>query len=378
MAVQELRIYLDGEPATQAQLALFREIKVDQAIAMATEAELHMLIRADGQGVWSGMQEEFAQPFSRVRVEVRIGDGDFVALIDGPIIAQHFELDAAPNRSKMVLVTQDDSVLLNRDEEVLVFENKSADEIAQEIFGKFGLSVEADTVTMPAGGLERVMVQRGTGMQLLRQLARAHGMFVYVKPGAMPGDSIGVFQLADPGQADWPELQMMGKHRNINSFQAHFDALMPLKARADSVTISDLSHHTVMAEAMGETGLSDSLGDMRVHEMVEPGQAILARTREQLVDIMDAAIAAYDYSSWAYTANAEVAADSYPAVLMPHHTINVAGVGAYLSGRWLVSQVSHVIDLKKSVRSYTQNFTLRRNARSSGADGAVNSGGGIF
>jgi hypothetical protein len=375
MAVQELRIYLDGEPAAQAQLALFSEIKVDQAIGMATEAELHMLIRADGEGVWSGMQEEFAQPFSRVRIEVKIRDGDFVALIDGPVIAQDFELDATPNQSKMVLITQDDSVLLNRDEEVIVYEDKSEDEIVQEIFGKFGLSADADTVTMPAGGLERVIVQRGTAMQLLRQLGCAHGIFVYVEPGDIPGQSVGVFRSVVLDQPEWPELQMMGRHRNINNFQAHFDALRPLLARADTVNIPDVSHFSAVGQNVSFMG---SLGDIDVHDMVEAGQVILARTREQPQDVFEAVSAAIDYSSWAYTANAEVAADSYPAVLMPHHTINVAGVGGYLSGRWLISQVSHTIDLKKSVRSYTQNFTLRRNARSNGNDGAVNSAEGVF
>ena len=132
MSVSQFRLFFDNSAADDVQLDVFAGITVDQAIGMATEAELRMDIGVDEMGVWTGIDEDFANSFSRVRVEVKVREEDFVPLIDGPIVAQRFELSARPNESTMALVVQDDTVLLNQDEAVEVFEDKSADEVAEQ------------------------------------------------------------------------------------------------------------------------------------------------------------------------------------------------------------------------------------------------------
>jgi len=358
--VAEFNVYLDNTAANEKQLDLFMEIKVDQAMGMAAEAELHMQISVDDSGNWLTVDEDFVQPFKRVRIETRIREGDFVPLIDGPIVGQQFELSASPGASKMILVVQDDSVLLNQDEQVELFEDQSPDEIARALFQQYGLGVETDTVTSPAGGLARYTVQRGTAMQLLRELARRHGMFVYVKPGTSPGSSIGVFKHPVLTGGDYPELLLMGADRNINNFSAQFDGLRPMKARADNVDITNLK----LVSSESASSDIDSLGDVSVHDMVETGQVLLARTREESTDLDAATVAAVNHSSWAYSANAEVVADNYSAILTPYNAITLAGAGGYLSGDWLISQVTHLI----RDSGYKQQFTLRRNARSDSGD----------
>ncbi len=371
MSVAEFSIYLDNNPADENQMDLLSEIKVDQAIGMADEAELHMDISTDENGNWSGMEEDFAQPFRRIRVEIKVGDGDFIPLIDGPIVAQQFELSASPNNSKMILVVQDDSVLLNQDEQVDLFENRSPDEIAQTLFQQYGLSAETDSIAVPAGGLSRFIVQRGTAMQLLRDLARRHGIFVYVKPDDSPGSSIGVFKRPDLSTGAFPELLLMGANRNINNFSAQFDGSRPLKARADNVDITN--QNLISSEA--DAGDLDPQGDTAVHDIVEAGQTLLARTREEAADLDAATVSAVNHSGWAYSANAEVVADNYSAVLSPYKVIAVSGAGGYLSGDWLISHVTHIIN----DAGYKQQFTLRRNARSEGTSGGGSSlPGGVF
>ena len=76
-----------------------------------------------------------AAPFSRVRVELDIGDGRFVPLIDGPLVSVDAALDSQPGRSTATFVVRDDSAFLNRDEEVETSsENKRDSEIADELF----------------------------------------------------------------------------------------------------------------------------------------------------------------------------------------------------------------------------------------------------
>ena len=370
MPVSEFRLYFDGAQADEERLGPFHEVKVDQAIGMATEAELSMNVGADELGRWSDLDADFLQVERRVRVEVRTGTNDFTPLVDGPIVGQRFEMSASPNESRIIVIVQDDSVLLNRSEEVQLYEDMAPHEIAQRLFQDHGLTAQVDNTPGVSGGPVRYIVQRGTAMHLLRELARRHGMFVYVKPGDTPGNSIGLFVRPDLSASDLPEILLMGAGRNVNSFHAQFDALRPMTARAGSVRISDQS---LITSETSQSSLADQ-GDEAAHSTVTAGTALLARTREETADLDAATEAAVNHSSWAYTADADVVSDVYAGVLLPYKTVQVRGAGGGLSGDYLISRVTHTI----SHEQYRQQFTLRRNARSSGSSGGSGLPGGIF
>ena len=361
MPISEFRVFINNEAADSAMLDRFTEIHVDQAIGMAWEAELKLDLVADEQGNWSDSSEELAEPMERVRVEVKIGTGSFVPLIDGPVVNQKFDFSSSPGRSALTLMVQDDSVLLNQDETVEVFEDLTPDEIAATLMEAAGLEVEADPVPDAGSDLERFVVQRGSAMRLLRRLARQHGMFVYVRPGSQPGKSIGVFAKPDLSPSDLPEMVLMGADRNVNYVTVEFDALRPMAASAGSVRISDVTSLNSEIDASDDT----PLGDSPVHSLLTPAKVLLAHTREEQSDLDAAAQAAVNLSSWAYTARGEVAADVYAGVLEPLRLVRVVGIGARLSGDYLISRVRHSLNFE----SYKQAFTLLRNARLEGGNG---------
>ncbi len=367
MSVAGLKVYLDNAAADTSQLDLFREVRVDQAIGLATEAELKMDVGLDTGGSWSGIDEDFAQPGRRVRIEVRASDGQYIALIDGPIVAQHFDLSSEANSSTATLIVHDDSALMNQTEEVALFEEQTADAIAGQLFSAHGLAVEVDPVTAVTGGLARVVVQRGTAMQLLRELARRHGRFLYVSPGDAPGTSTGHFVTPDLSETDLPELLGVGADRNVNKLTLHFDGLRPMSATASGVRITD---RTVLSAEVSKSGLA-ALGAVPAHQIASPGSLRMARTREEDGDLADATQAAVDHSSWAYAGEGEVRIDAYGAVLTPHRVVRVAGAGSYLGGEYLIARVTHTLNDE----GYTQRFSLQRNARSDGDSGASVPGG---
>ena len=160
------------------------------------EAELRMAMCLDAQGAWQHWPGDTATPFSRVRVELDIGNGRFVPLIDGPLASIDAALDSQPGRSTATIVVRDDSVFLNRDEEVEPpFENRSDSEIAEELFGRF--EQIRDTRIEGTDATPETTTRRGTVLQFLRELARANDRHAYVLPGDEPGASIGCF-LPDP------------------------------------------------------------------------------------------------------------------------------------------------------------------------------------
>jgi late control gene D protein (GPD) len=358
----EFRLYFDNEAADDDRLGRFSEIRVDQAIGMAAEAELDLDLSVDDDGNWDEMDEDFVQPQTRVRIEIKVGDdGEFVPLIEGTIVANRFELSAEPEESKMTLVVQDDSVLLNQNETVQLFQDQRADQIATQLFSDAQLEPDVDQVPDAGNALERFIVQRGTPMQLLKELARRHGIFVYVRPGDAPGASVGAFKSPSWEPSDLPELLLLGEDRNLARFSAQLDAQKPVTATAYSVSATDKTQTTSTVTAPD----IDPLGDEAIQDALSPAAALLARTREEQSDLDAAATAAMNLSTFALTASGEVDADGYSGVLTPYQVVSVAGAGDVLSGDYLISRVTHTINDDR----YKQQFELKRNARSTGSSG---------
>lgn len=370
MPTATLRLFLDDAPADEDRLAAFGAIRVDQAIGMAAEAELDLPVGTNEQGVWERLEDDFAQAFARIRIEIKVGDGEWVALIDGPVVGQRFTLDASPETSLMTLVVHDDSVLLDRDEDVKSFEDQAVSDIASALYAEAGLTPQVDTLADAGSALSRFRVHRGTPMQLLRKLAREHGMFAYVEPGPTPGVSVGVFQRMQAADDSLPALVLLGDARNIGRFSAHFDALRPLAPQAFSVLAADKQ----VVTAQAEQSTAAALGDEAVHTLLTPARTMLRSTREEQGDIDMAVQAGADLSSWAYGAQGEVQADSYAGVLRPYRKLSISGAGGQLSGDYLISRVRH--EIRDS--GYRQEFSLTRNARSAGSGATGGLDGGVF
>lgn len=365
MASAQFRIYVDNTAASKEQLATFTSISVEQAIGMAAAAEFQVGLATDDKGNWTGFDDPWIQPFARLRVEIKVGDeGDFVPLIDGPVVGHRFELKAEPDASRLVVIAHDDSVLLDRGEKVVVFKNEPLASLVRGLIEEPGLTARVSSSLPDAGSaLDRWIVQRGTNMQLLRQLAQRFGMFAYVEPGATPGQSVGVFEPPAAGDDGLPDLVLLGDARNIARFDAEFDALRPQAPRAAAVQAIDTQAISGSAQAAGDT----PLGDEAVHSLLEPATTLLAHTREEQGDVDAATAGMANLSAWAYSAHGEVDNDLYPAVLRPHRKLRVTGIGGQLSGDYMVSRVLHHID----DAGYRQSFSLVRNARSAGAGGGL-------
>jgi hypothetical protein len=367
MSKAAYRIYFNNAPATPEQMALLGEIRIDQGIGVAAEAQLDMTIGTDTAGLWPGIEADHAQAFTRVRIEVQVADAGFAPLIEGLVVGNRYMMKANPNESLMTLIVQDDSVQLSRDDKVVLFEQMAPQDIAGALFAEAGLTAEIDA---PADAAPRVLVQRGTNMQMLRELARRHGMFAYVRPGLTPGASIGMFKLAVFDAPGLPDIVLLGEKRNVASFSAEFDALRPIKAQAFGLGVAD---KRVLASSAG-TAATAPLGGLPVHSLLQPAATLLAGAAGEQGELDALVAAAVDRSSWAYCAEGELDTDTYAGVLQPYQLVTVRGVGGYLSGDYLIGHVNHIIN----DNGYRQRFSLHRNARSAGDGPGAAVATGVF
>lgn len=362
----EHRLYFNGQPATSEQLERVDRITVEQEIGMIWEGKIRMPLRLDERGTWVDDDEDFMQPYARVRVEVRIGNGSFVPLIDGPVVGHESSLSPHPGESFITLLVHDDSTLLDREDRIARFEGQTDSEIANEVFGEFRDRIRTtDIQTTPASGssLTSEVYQRGTAMRFLRSLARRNGMYACVLPGDRPGQSIGIFRPLPTRPDGLSPLRLLGQDRNIEDLTLRFDARRPARVSAASLRITD---GRIITGGSGYDSIT-TLGDRSL--MADPShlaRVILPPRQGESVDLDGATQASAVFSSYALEARGRIREDHYTDVLSPYRIITLQGGTTRMSGDYLIAGVTHTL----TRNSYSQTFRLERNA------GTGNTGGG--
>ena len=242
MTSAEYKILFDGTAATREELDRFESVSVVQEADKPSQGRLELAVCLDDQGNWSGDDESFMEILRRVRVEVRVGEGDFVPLIDGPIVGFDSDRRSMPGQSTVTVVVHDDSVLLNRKAEPESFTAGAKDsDIATQIFGLYpeiASTLVEDTPAAPAK-LPPEPRRRGTHMQLLRRLARRNDVVCAVVPGDSPGASVGVFRSTPVFTEKPPELVLLGSGRNIEAFDVQLNAQRQSNMVASTLSFSD-------------------------------------------------------------------------------------------------------------------------------------------
>jgi len=332
------RVWFGDRAATTDELARIEEIDVTQEMDAFWEAHLRMSMCLDQKGAWQHRPDETAAPFSRVRVEIDIGDGRFVPLIDGPLTSVDAALDSQPGRSTATMVVRDDSAFLHRDEEVEPpFENRRDSDIADELFRRFPQI--SDTRIDATDAAQPSTTRRGTVLDFLRDLATANERHAYVLPGDDRGASIGCF-LRDPvGAASLPKLVMIGDDRNLAEARIDQDPEGPEKTHASVLSVSDQGVVTFETSA-ADLGLLRDLpavpADLTPRRLLHPADNVRA-------DPTAAVSGQARRRGYAYRLSGRLVPGCYGAVLSPYNKVRLDAGATPYSGDYLITKVEHRI-----------------------------------
>jgi hypothetical protein len=287
-----------------------------------------------------------------------------VALIDGPIAGYESEMSGDPGRSVMTLQVRDDTAYLHRKAQVQNFGRRAISDVALELLTTPPSirEAEADVVGGPPPSS---IVQRGTAMETLRELARCVEMHVYVLPGAQAGKSRGRFKRFPTRKDGLPDLVLTGKDRNVATLRVSNDATSPGAHRGATLQLTDRGLQEASSSMQDLTLLGT---DMPLEGGVDPAQRLLSPECVRLAGADAAARAATNRTSYCFKAEGSVVSNCYPGVLSPYRLVTVCGLNGRLSGDYLLTKVTHTLNRN----FYGQAFSLARNARSAG----TGSGGG--
>jgi hypothetical protein len=372
MPTIEYRLFFNNSPAKQTQLDLIESIAVDQDVDMAWEARLEIPSCTSDAGKWQEEDQRILDDFGRVRVEVKIGKDNFVPLIDGSIVGFDNKMSAEPGQSSITVHVHDDSVLLNRNEIVDFFVDKTDDQIARKLFQSIPEIARVDTDPVPPldGNLEVVRVQRSTAMQYLRKMAKRRNMHAYVLPGEQPGQSIGMFKKFPATKDGLPDMILTGPKRNIGRFDVKNLATQAGTAVSYSVSLTDKK----VVKKTADPKQTDTTGSEPAEKPANTGTYLLPPHAANSTDLHSAVQSKTDKASYQFDVSGVLFTECYGKPLTPYRLVTATGVNGRLSGDYIVTGVTHTLNRD----AYKQTFRLTRNARSSGAGASKGPKGKVY
>ena len=351
---------IDGTPASQSLLGAIKTIEFEDHAEMADMLRLQVAVavRDDARG-WTVLDDNVFNRLANVKLDVTIGSGRSIPVANTYVIETDARLANDPSQSVLLVTAMDPTVLMHLEEKVKAWPNMTDSDVASAIFSDaaYGFTPVVESTNYTRQDTDQTLIQRGTDIQFLQDLAKLNGFECFVELNDASGMPEGHFHpphLQDPPQG---VLSVnMGSATNVNSFSARYDMLGPTTADAKTVDIDNASDQTGQAQTTSQTELgSDAAASADRPRKVLLSQLAMGKSGE----VQKFAQAVVDKSSWAIVADGEVSTAAYGGVMRAKRPILVRGVGQQFSGTYYVERVLHTI---KSDGTYVQRFTLRRNA----------------
>jgi hypothetical protein len=356
-----LLVEIDGDALADADLSRIQDVQVEETADQADALTLVAQLEAGQDGEWTSILDPLTTP--RTPVAVQVSRGDVLYRFDGLSTEASWEIDAEGS-SRLTVKALDRTLELDAEEKVVAWPGSSDSDIAQSIFGSYGLSAQVDDTPDGPDPDVHVVLQRATDWAFLRALAAKWGYAVYLESD---GRRItGHFHALDPLAEPQGELSA-GFGGDARKLQV--TARLVAGQRVKGARIPALSDSAQDGDAAGDDQAqgSRSLG----------GQAtiLLAPTDvDGEVEPLAAATGLARESAFVVRLTAEIDTAVVGLMLRARRTVLVKGLGSSLSGRYLVERVRH----KVSTERHAQELTLVRNALGLRGDEPFGGAGGLL
>ena len=375
-------------------------LTVEESTAAPGAFHLKLTSRMQDDGAWGYLDDDRLALYNKVTIKVGFtggggllgaigsllgGGGDsnegLSTVFDGYITAMDLNLGSTPATTFVEVSGMDTSVLMSLEEKIATWPNMADSDIVQQILGGYGVTATADTTATVHQDTDTTVVQRGTDIQFVREMARRNGLEFYFETDDTSGNITGFFRAPQVDGTPQQDLAIqLGDQSNLKSFSAHLSGQRPLNVKTQQM---DITANSPNSAQVSDTVLS-KLGDKDANALIggplgslvtpkdAPAQMlILGSPSSDATELKTMAQAVRDEAGWFVSAGGEINSDAYQAVLRPRRLVLVKGAGKSFSGKYYVTKVIHEV---KADGSYTQKFEARRNARD--VDGSEQFGGG--
>jgi phage protein D len=282
-------------------------------------------------------------------------------IFDGYVLSQRLHLERGITNSEIVIWAQDVCWMMSQTEKAREWVDVTDSAVAASIFGDYGVTPASDNAQDDSASHTadtHSLMQRGTDLAFLRMLARRSGKVCRVACADQPGQRTGYF--ATPKLDGDPSVTIAlndPSNWTVAKLDLEWDATRPSAVTARSTLFSDNSSSGTNGDAT-DSGLKP-LGTQALSAFAtQPTTVMLTSAVDSAGDLTQRARALLREAGWFVRCEGEAHADRLGVVLRPGMLAQVNGLGAILSGVWLVWSVKHKITRDVHV----MNFTLLSNA----------------
>jgi phage protein D len=349
-----------------------KQLEVEDSETNADSFVIRLSAMRQRSGLWSFPAKDKFQLFSKVRISASFPEGNTEHLIEGYITHIDFHIDKDETKSYVDINGIDATVLMNLQEKLVAWEDKSDSEIAKEIFDKYGFDSDIEDTagaTTPQSESNFTTIQRETDIEFLKRLAARNGFDCFLKKNYEKNKTIGYFRKRKLDLKPQKDLavQFGPGNNNVESIDFTVDALRPLSV--------EIRQKDAFSEEVKEVTIEDSklpkIGKQNLQELVAPNigkmasgeklfpKIVLSRHVTSEQHIMETeARSVFDDGSWFITAKGTVNAEVYGRVLNAKSLVLIKGADEDFSGKYYVTKVVH----KFKPESYVQEFEAKKNA----------------
>jgi phage protein D len=368
------QLWVDGSPADKDVYANLSSLEVEENFDMPGAIQLHFPVARTEQSDLTFVSDTRIKPFVNLAVVISVDGNPDECIFDGYVLAHKLHLQRGVLDSKLEVWGKDATWLMNLEEKSREWVDVTDASVASTVFGEYGITpapdnTQDDSPTHAESG--HSLMQRSSDSQFLKRLACANGKIFRVACADKPGQRTGYF--ARPkldGDASLTIKLNDPDKWMVDVLDFDWDVTGPSAVQASQALFTDSDADGASADAsdsglplLADRGLADFAGKTMT--------AMLTAPVDDAGELKLRAEALLRDAGWFARCEGEADLSRMKTVLRAGSIVQLEGVGALHSGKYLVWSVRHSIQAD----SHKMKFVLMRNAVGPDPSGG---GGGLL
>src|SRR5271166_2413876 len=205
MAGKSFQIAFGGKPAEPDLYDDILSLQIEENTVMASTFRLQLATALDDDGAWTYLDDDRFGLFTPVSIKVGFtsgggladilgglgggagGNDGLIPIFDGYVTSFDFDLGSETGDSRIEVAGMDTSVLMSLEEKIATWKDMSDSDIVQQIVGGYGVALRADATATVHQESDTRIVQRGSDIRFVRELAERNGVEFYFESDANSG-----------------------------------------------------------------------------------------------------------------------------------------------------------------------------------------------
>lgn len=355
------QLLLNGTAADDNLQNALSSLEVEENADLPGAIQLNLAISRSKADDLTFVNDAGLQPLANIAVVATPEGKPNECIFDGYVLAHKLHLETGITNSSLQVWGQDASWLMNLEEKTREWVDVTDGDVANTIFNQYGFTPASDNTADDSPSHTEdghSLMQRGSDIQFLRNLARRNGKLCRVACTTTPGQQNGYF--ASPKLDGDPVLTLTlndPEAWTVRALDFDWDVTRPSAVKASQALFNDSNEDGVS----GDTNDSElPLLDARslVDFAGKPMTVLLTAPVDDAGELQLRAKSLLRESGWFVRCEGEADVSRLNAVLRVGTVVQIEGVGSLNSGKYYVWSVRHTI----TADSHKMKFTLVRNA----------------